>query len=147
MKSFFWKSFHFKSFNCFKLKKFYRLQGKHSILYHFAYIWTFWVLEPLENFPYHSSLVLQQLIIFFGINNQFMLSLDIFILMWTVYLNWPGRNSNVDHWISSRECYRYTKVDCWHWLQIFRRTNIHPLACAGVPFFSTRPKAAPYFVC
>ena len=61
----FWKSFHFKSFKCFRLKKFYRLQEKYAILYHFAYIWTFWVLEPLENFPYHSLLVFQQLIIFF----------------------------------------------------------------------------------
>ena len=57
---FFWKSFQFKSFKCFKLKKFYRLQGKYGILYHFAHIWIFWVLGPLENFPYHSSLVLHR---------------------------------------------------------------------------------------
>ena len=57
------------------------------ILYQFAHIWTFKALGPLEIFPYLKSLMPQQLIIFFGINNQFMLSLDIFILMRTVYLS------------------------------------------------------------
>ena len=61
----FLKIFSFRYFKCFRLKKFYRLQEKYGILYQFAHIRRPWVLGPLENFPYHSLLVLQQLIIFF----------------------------------------------------------------------------------